>query len=53
MWINCFVHIALNVSGPEWEVPRCEKNGLRVSDQVRHKPGCIATNMARGLKFRI
>ena len=23
--------------------PRCEKTGLRVSDQVRHKPGCTAT----------
>ena len=23
--------------------PRCEKTGLRVSDQVRHKPGCAAT----------
>ena len=22
---------------------RCEKTGLRVSDQVRHKPGCTAT----------
>ena len=23
--------------------PRCEKTGLRVSDQVSHKPGCTAT----------
>ena len=23
--------------------PRCEKTGLRVSDQVQHKPGCTAT----------
>ena len=23
--------------------PRCEKTGLRVSDQVRRKPGCTAT----------
>ena len=23
--------------------PRCEKTGLQVSDQVRHKPGCAAT----------
>ena len=24
-----------------------------ISDQVRHKPGCTATEMAWGLKFRI
>ena len=23
--------------------PRCDKTGLRDSDQVRHKPGCTAT----------
>ena len=23
--------------------PRCEKTGIGVSDQVRHKPGCTAT----------
>ena len=23
--------------------PRCEKTGLRVSDQVQHKPGCTTT----------
>ena len=29
------------------------KHVFRVSDPVRHKPGCTVTEMARGLKFRI
>ena len=33
--------------------PRCEKTSVLVSDLVRHKPGCPATENARGLKFRI
>ena len=31
--------------------PRCEKTGLRVSDQVRHKLGCAATE--DGLRLEI
>ena len=31
--------------------PRCEKTGLGVSDQVRHKPGCTATE--DGVKLEI
>ena len=29
--------------------PRCEKTGLRVSDQVRHKPGCTVTEDSQRL----
>ena len=30
--------------------PRCEKTGLRVSDHVRHKPGCTITEYGYGLE---
>ena len=33
--------------------PRCEKTGLRVSDQVRTDHGVQPQKMVRGLKFRI
>ena len=32
--------------------PRHGKTNVLVSDLVRHKPGCTATEVARGLKFR-
>ena len=31
--------------------PRCEKTGLGVSDQVRHKPGCTATEYGERLEI--
>ena len=37
--INCFV-VKLNLFAFE---PRHEKTNILVSDQVRHKPGCTAT----------
>ena len=35
--------VTLNASVSLFE-PRCEKTGLRVCDQVRHKPGCATTD---------
>ena len=32
-----------NALGKSRYEPRCEKTGLQVSDQVRHKPGCTTT----------
>ena len=31
--------------------PRCEKTGLGVSDEVRHKPGCTVTEDGERLEI--
>ena len=43
LWNDCLIKKIIE--------PHCEKTGLRVSDLVRHKLGCIATENCYRLKI--